>query len=462
MFAPLPITMVKLEAAIQLLDDQGIPPPPPDMLEIGERLRRVYASARDNQYKSLGRSELRKLPFAYWLQFEPDLSVVEPDLVRKYWVDNLPEALSLSPKRSKRWLTPLYFVYCEKFSSTDSEFKKYSSNFLEAVNKAQGLFAQKLLSLHESVRFFSPSEAPGRLAAYFFLDRSKSLDALLQGLELRPAFFGSSFGNAVLRSGLSLAVDSLREEQTIQRLLDWVKRGPSSVVKTDFRVPFANALLGCWAGRRPPDYLKNSLIEFFLAHYGDPRFQNHLHYQWDGVSAQAKGVILNWLTGDTLRGFMKLLRAADKMWLYRQKFWMAYYDQGHIEEAWIALGDDAWARLNTLKNEDKGLGCGRLEGGASSDQSILLLKIGDLVFSEWTHNGSLRAYKEGSKDAPRLYQRSYHGSELRDPVSLDFHNGMNMRPELTHAHSVNGSWQRKARDFIRRHTSVHLSDSEIL
>jgi hypothetical protein len=463
MFAPLPTTMSKLEAAVQLMDDPGLQPPPPDMLDIGERLRKVYAKARSAGYADLTRSELRKLPYAYWSNSAPVLTQVESDLVRQYWEIHLPEALKSNPRRAKRWLAPLFFIYCERFSQSNLEFLDFARRFVSAIQLTDGLFAQKLQVLQKELRFFTPSEAPNSLADHLFLNWSKPLDGLLQDLQLWPGFLASDFGSAVFRAGLGLPAANLRDAQTVLRLMDWSKRMPASLVKTGFRVLYANALLSCWVGHKPADYLKNILIDYFLKQYGDPRFQAHLHYQWDGVSQQSKGVILNWLTGDTLRGFMKLLqRTADDIWQYRQKFWMAYYERGYIDEAWMALGDHAWWAAQSLKTDQKGMGCARLDGGAANNQSVLLLKIGGLVFTEWSHNGSLRAYLDGSPEAPNLYQSSYHGADLRAATSLDFHDGLNMNPELRHMNAEGGTWQRKARDFIRRQTNVHLSDSEIL
>ena len=466
MFSPLPFAMPKLEVAVTLLDDPGLrPPSPSDMLDIGERLRGVYARARARGYVDLRRSELRKLPFAYWVSPGPVLTRIDPDLVRQYWAVHLPQALRTSPRLAKRWLAPLFFTYCEKFLQRSTEFQTFATRLAGAIQSAEGLFAERLRQLQSSFRFFSPLEAPGRLANLLFLDRSKSFDGLIQELQLWPGFLPSDFGLAVFRAGLSLPAEKLRDDQTVQRLMDWAKCDGVHVAKTESRVPFADALLSPWAGWKPADSLKNILIDFFIRPdgYGDPRFPAHLHYQWDGVSSEAKGVILNWLTGDTLRGFIELLRrTADEIWQHRQKFWMAYYERGYIDEAWMALGDDAWRAAKSLKMDEKRTGCARLEGGASNNQSVLLLKIGGLVFTEWSHNGSLRAYREGGSQAPRLYQQTYHGADLRIATSMDFHEGLNMRPELTHAHSDKGSWQRKARDFIRHHTSAYVSDREIL
>ena len=120
-----------------------------------------------------------------------------------------------------------------------------------------------------------------------------------------------------------------------------------------------------------------------------------------------------------------------------------------------------WQAKRLLVDE-KGMGYGMLEGGATNNQSVMFLKIGDLVFTEWSHNGSLRAYKDGSPQAPSLYQRTYHGADLRAATSLDFHDAANMNPELRHMNSEDGTWQRKARDFIRRRTNVYINDAEIL
>lgn len=455
--------MSKLEAAVQLMDDPGLQPPPQDMLDIGERLRKVYARARARGYADLTRSELRKLPYAYWSNSAPVLTQVESDLVRQYWEIHLPAALKSNPRRAKRWLAPLFFIYCECFSQSNSEFLDFARRLVSAIQLADGLFAQRLQGLQKEFRFFIPADAPGRLAGHFFLSRTKPLDGLLHDLQLWPGFLASDFGSAVFRAGLGLSAENLRDVQTVHRLMDWSKRMSASLVKTGFRILYANALLSCWVGHKPADSLKNILIDYFLKQYGDPRFQAHLHYQWDGVSQQAKGVILNWLTGDTLRGFMKLLeRTADDIWQYRQKFWMAYYERGYIDEAWMALGDDAWRLAPSVNVFQQGKGCARLEGARDPRQSVLLMRIGGLVFTEWSHNGSLRAYRDGSSDAPSLYQRSYHRENLTASTSLNFHYEDDRRPQLPHWHSDKGSWQRTARDFIRRQTNVHLSDSEIL
>jgi len=462
MFTPLPTSMPKLEDAVRHLDEVAVQTPPP-MMEIGIRLRLSYQRSRSTNYADLSQSEIRKLPYAYWIRGEAPLPEIDAKLVQLYWNEYLPSAIQSSPRRAKRWLSPLFFTYCEHFDPTSPSFIDFVQKLNKVIPLGQGVIAEKLRDLQLRLGFFTPSAAPRNLAAVFFLNQSKSIDTLMAENLLWPSFISSGLGTSIFKAGLSLSSEKLKESQTIYRLLDWNKRLPSPVVQTELRVAFADALLKPWGRQIPADAIKGVLIEFFVRVYKDPRYESHRQFQWHGVSPQSLATILHWLTGDTLRGFMKLLqKTADDIWMYRQKFWMAYYDKGYIDEAWLALGQDALWEAKKLLVDEKGMGYGTLEGGAANNQSVMLLKIGDLVFTEWSHNGSLRAYKESDKNTPKLYRKTYHGTDLRNAQSIDFHDGMNLNPGLVHSHSDKGTWQRKARDFIKSNTGANMNDREII
>jgi hypothetical protein len=269
-------------------------------------------------------------------------------------------------------------------------------------------------------------------------------------------------GREIFRSILTLDGIQLADAHAVDAVLAWCSQLPIPVVKTDLRIALATALLRPWVGRSIDDVVKTKLSRFFINAYGDPRLKNHRLFQWDGVPEDVMRVLLRWLAGETLRGFMKILeRTADETWRYRQRFWMAYYDAAHIEEAWLVLGRNAMWMVKQMLGRQSAAGLSELESGTDANQSVLLLRIGDLIFTEWSHNGSLRAYQDGFS-GPRLYESSYNAAELRAMESLDFHEGLNERPQLIHASSANGTWQRKARDFIRRKTGVQMQDREIL
>jgi hypothetical protein len=464
LFMPLPAGWPSLERAVQAMEEAPIAAPPDDP-GLGMRLRARYRASRADDYRGVSRREMRLLPFACWIEGQPDLRELEPRLVDRYWKQLLPGALRRSSRSADRWLSPLLVTYCVSFDASSIEFMAFSAALRAALDDALGPLADSMRDLSHSLDFLNPKAAPATLAQRLVAGLESPLQEHLRAMKLWSGFLGSALGLAVWRAALTRRVDERTQLNVIDRLLSWDAELPARSVKTDFRVLFAEALLATWAdGRnRVPDDVKQKLVGYFLRYYGDPRDPRCLQYQYAEVSERALGVLLHWLTGDTLRGFMRLLeRTADDIWQYREKFWMAYYDRGFIEEAWLALGRTAVTEAKRLAKLDQGLGYGRLEGPVSHDQSVLLLRIGDLIFSEWSHNGSLRAYRESDPNAPRLYRSAYDGALLRGAVSMDFHDGQNMNPELRHMNSDGGTWQRKARDFIRRNTNIPMEDRSIL
>lgn len=460
-FAPLPSTAPNLRALVERMAAVAVVRPPP-MEAMGRRLRNAFECARADGYQRLGANELRKLPYAYWLSPEPPLDQIHAPLVQRYWSEDLPKAIDSGPRRAKRWLMPLFFAYCENFAPRDKGFQEFAGRIAWHVAKGAGQLAQRMQALQGEVKFFQPASVAKPLAVAL-MSQGSSFDRALEDRLLWPAFVDTPLGHAVLGEALAQGAARLRESPTVERLMEWAGRLDPHVSKTEHRVAFADALLEPWIRNPIPDAMKARLVDFFVKGYGDPRMTGHRHYAWSGVSSQALAVILAWMAGDTLRGFMRVLeQTADRIWSYRQKFWMAYYNAGHVQEAWLALGSRAEWIARRLRADAQGLGYGKLDTGATATQSVLILRIGHLVFTEWSHDGALRAYPEDAPRAPKLYEREYHGSELRDAVSMDFHDGLNVNPELRHMNSVGGTWQRTARDFIRKHTGIHLDDREIL
>lgn len=461
MFATLPEAFPRLQALVGRMD-RVAPTNLPAIEAIGRRLRKAYDHAKDDGYQHVGVSDLRKLPYAYWLPPEPPLHEVHRPLVQRYWSDALPNAIRSGPRRTKRWLWPLFFAYCENFAPNDDGFSDFASRVAWHVEGGEGEVAVRMQGLQREVAFFEPGRVATQLAAAL-LSEPVRLDQAMESRLLWPKFVDTPLGAAVLGAALQMEAYKLRDWSNVARLLDWAGRLEAPVSKTAHRVAFANALLLPWVRHRAPDAIKARLVEFFVMVYGDPRMIGNRQYAWRDVSQQALSVILTWLAGDTLLGFIRVLeQTADDIWRYRQKFWMAYYDAGHIQEAWLALGSQAAWIARRLQAHAQGLGYGHLESGAMPNQSVLLLKIGQLVFTEWSHHGSLRAYLHDNPASPGLYEANYHGTDLRDATSLDFHDRMNQNPELRHMNSMGGTWQRKARDFIRAHTGIHIDDREII
>jgi hypothetical protein len=471
MFAPLPLGFPQLRQVVDTMGAVRIAAPP-EMMHIGRRMRQLYARARLDGYRGLSRGQIRRLPYAMWLPDEPCLDRVEPDLVRAYWETHLPAAVQ-HPRVAKRWLAPLFYVYGHEFRRSDHDFRAFAVRLQVALKDAQGPVATWLSELQAKYRWFSPDDVGPQLGRAL-LQTSRSMAEILADMKLWAGVLDEPLLEEAFKGALRVPDAALSLEAVIERIQSWAcsdvavrgVRGARHILRYPAaRVALAEGLVRPWLRAQPSDQLRNALSSFLIRHYGDPRMLSagHAGHNWQGVSELTVSTVKRWLVGDTLRGFMRILQlTADDIWRYRQRFWMAYYDRGVVEEAWLALGAQAAWQAKREFGKMEWSPYGTLVSGAAASQSVLFLRIGQIVFMEWSHNGSLRACLNDDPRLPALYQPEYRGEQLRDVVSLDFHNGINERPQLTHANSEGGTWQRKARDFIADQTGVRLSDQAIL
>jgi hypothetical protein len=460
MFNALPEAWPKLAEALAQRDQESAFVPP-ETKGLCDRLRSIYDLAKPQGYLGVNRGDIRKFPYAEFKDGAPCLSELHPELSKRYWGVDLPRAVADGGSREKRWLRPLFFTYCSSFEPASTEFRVFAMNLRNVLRKVSGPFGAALVKLHDGLDFFEPSQAPTRLARHLH-QSGLSVHDWLAAMSFWPDFFHTQFGLAVFRSYLSLGSEVFSADRGPNLAKQLVTKLPTSVVKSPLRVQFAEALLSPWRRRNPDEDFQRRVARVLLGEYGDPRVDRFRAYQWDGVAEELLHVLMRWLAGETLRRFVSVLeKTADETWKYRQKFWMSYYDAGYVDEAWLALGRDAMLTAKALSRSQIDGGMAELVG-ASPNQSVLLLRLGHLVFTEWSHNGSLRAYPTEAPGSPKLFSPYYEASDLKSAMSMDFHEGMNERPQLTHANSVGGTWQRKARDFIRKQTGVYLSDREIL
>jgi hypothetical protein len=133
----------------------------------------------------------------------------------------------------------------------------------------------------------------------------------------------------------------------------------------------------------------------------------------------------------------------------RRDFWLSYFDQGEVVDAWVVLGSKAQSHLTMLVSEGgedfKQLKWAKLSGGAA-DQCALLMKLGKTTVMEFSHSGRVRMWgeKDGSMDVkshvPILHQPKYGTVQLRS----------NCPPDQMIAHDPNGQWRIRAERCIKK------------
>lgn len=215
------------------------------------------------------------------------------------------------------------------------------------------------------------------------------------------------------------------------------------------RASLATALLKPWLSSAAPAEVREAVMMFLLHHLRDPRLRAE---NWQGVDKSCEALFRRWLAPTTLADFFEFIsdRTDSDQWRYRRTFWKALADMGVIDDAWVVLDKHAIKAARGKLGSD--IGCGTISGTPTKHQSVLLLQIGNLVFSEISHNGTLHAWRLGDARAPSLGHQTYAWDELYS-FGLDFPDSPNPGC-LWHHGSANYLWQKRAAELLRGETKI--------
>ena len=247
--------------------------------------------------------------------------------------------------------------------------------------------------------------------------------------------YGTELKLAVIREVVKYA-----DEGSLKNVLDWVFEGISGTPIGDYY----EALLAPFQAEAPKPNVQRILTERIVEKFKDPRI--HIWPVPFGRNGEARreacvSTLRRWLSIEYLDLFIKIIErtAVDRQFKPRKQFWLKYFEKDKISDVTLVLASDAdkiahnmrtemdntdymqWAKLNL----------------ASSNQSVLLMRLGDLVIAEWSHNGAIRFWKSTDKDAPQFHLKEYGASQLRDG-SLKIKVGNKQRNSIIH--HENGEW----------------------
>jgi len=254
-------------------------------------------------------------------------------------------------------------------------------------------------------------------------------------------------------------------DQSLKRVLAFLApKGALRFAEPKSRGEMARSLLRPWlAGEgEPEEMIRFQIQDFLLDHLGDPRLKAQ---RWQEAGEQATSLMRRWLTRASLKAFFGLIseHALDAHWRYREAFWSACLEKDATVEAWLALGTRIHASARAV--EDLKGAYARLDG-ASGDQAVLLLRVKNLIFCEWSHNGKLRAWPADWSNAPRLERKSYTRAELTGkglpfPPNARFRsNGSADGMGLSHVGSDRNRWQGSAAELLARRTQIVLTPAD--
>ncbi|MEZ5747426.1 MAG: EH signature domain-containing protein [Paracoccaceae bacterium] len=203
---------------------------------------------------------------------------------------------------------------------------------------------------------------------------------------------------------------NLHMESWLDVLFKWLNPEPGKR-KTSGSIHVIEAVLGHWVRKSPSDQTRQAITEHLINQYNDPRTNRSL---WVGVSEDYMNVIFSWLTREDLRFFTSVVDATqrDPQWQPRKKFWLKLYDEGLIEQAWVAFCPSAerYARTHLIRSgyaDNVRRFAKQSKGGTRSDTSILIMKIGGKIVVDGCHNYRSHIFNIDDPVAPKLFRREY-------------------------------------------------------
>lgn len=450
-FHPIPLGFPQLEEISRFSD--GSIPPPTNLYSIGEKVYLACISIRGDFFSQLKSSIRRRLPYAMWLDTKRDINS-RRDLVESYF-SMIHDIEVEKNSRLKRSLTPLFHTYVIHFNEGNSDFWRLAETLQNAAIRCDTSenLTLSLGSLHRKLDFFNPGRVGTNTAREFLESNSSSadVDSWFEKFGLWSGFRDTDLGRHIFYSALLLPPDTYKSASAIDALMSWARSYGVKSLSVEQKALLATALLKPWLGHDPSDLVKKKIGDFCIEILGDPRFEG---FNWTQVDGAEKTLLLRWLTGRTLEIFFDVLKnTADSIWRYRQDFWTPFYRNGYITEAWVVLGPNAH-RYAKLRYQGSDLTYGLLSGKSDDGQSVLLMRMGDYLFCEWSHNGKLRVSPISAARAPKLYAKYYDADDLYFRSEQFVSNTGTVHDGLPHLHSETKWWQTVAASFIEKKLGI--------
>jgi hypothetical protein len=244
------------------------------------------------------------------------------------------------------------------------------------------------------------------------------------------------------------------DAKTIQGLLTWAFDGTSGIPLGDFY----EVVLSPFETKLPPPDVQKILMSTLVTKFGDPRID-----AWPGLVGRdgedrknaCVVTLKRWLSIEYLDLFIRIIEttAVDRQFKPRKSFWLTYFEKGVISDLTLVLASDANAIARRTREEsaDSEYMKWASLNVALPKQSVLLMRLGDLVIAEWSHDGAIRFWKADSNAAPEFHLANYNGADLRSG-SIKVKVGGDYRDAIVH--TPNGQWMVWASNAIEFHTNV--------
>ena len=432
----------------------------PDLPEARlERVRREIIAAQ-RAGSDLSNLPVRVLRDAVWLLWPATSDGVNRPELRR--------AILAHIGSRKLILRRLIDVWLLQFSRDDDSFVEVGWRIDRQLAAKQSGMLMLWKEIHRAYGLFNATTGPDQLASRILEEsEAKTLTACRLDSPVRAT---SGYLRAVHFALSARLPKLLTGDHGTDGLARAVKfYAPDSRLRFDEKAPngaMADAMVSPWLRkqRQPSDQLRSEVLAYLRHYLGDPRVDTR--HRWGGVSGETRQVVRGWLSKLSLDAFFDVVgqfasnTGMDHQWQARKAFWAACLKKDFIQDSWLVLGDNV-AKAVAHNRELRG-SHGHLADG-NANHSVLLMRIGQLTFAEWSHNGKLRAWPVDWKKAPTLFRPSYYRSELMEagvqfPAPVD-------RPDLKLTSSdgvshVAGVWQGRVAALLQKKEGLQILQRE--
>jgi hypothetical protein len=411
---------------------------------------------------------LRRSPHVFWNGERPAASL--PGLV--------PHFLRVAAERPL-WLLEAIEAWLRDFAPDQPGFAETGTRVAELVLTSAHPKIQFWAQAHRRHSVFTAGEGPRRLG-HALLGDSDDVRQVLDNtgmadpMRANGRFFRAAFGAMLnaLPAALQTATASAAWTRAVS-VLEVTKVVPDRSNRLlqeralrfdDLAGETARACLGPWLnGGAPASAPKAEIQAFLVATIGDPRLRPA---RWSAAGEAATRLLRGWLAAASLEAFLGLIRdhANDRQWRYREAFWRACFRKVPNAEVWVVLGRDLQKYASVVRDLNGGFG--KMNDGP---QAVLLMRLGNLVFSEWSNVGSLRAWEVADRNCPPLYRtKEYEMRGLKAPCLAfpnhpSYGNGGNLSSDgLRHHSTANGLWQGCAAALLQAKLGIRLTPQDYM
>ncbi len=227
----------------------------------------------------------------------------------------------------------------------------------------------------------------------------------------------------------------VKTERGVDKLIEWVSPPGQPELLDTRAVEVVEKILIPWLAVECPERLREYCVDRLVKRFGDPRKEHQAF--WAQIGKQYRRVMLKWLARKSMEAIFEIVSDAERgtdqghQWANRKRFWMGIYDQGRIDEAWVALGSSAIPYAKSLfsrTGDPSFLSYGRQNG--RNDTCLLFMKLGDKTVVEGSHSFRVHVFPTASRVTPTLYANNY---DLDDILLPNPHDDARM-------HDTGGNW----------------------